>query len=56
VEQKVDMGSAPATIALLDGNIRVRISGAELIRLAESKSALSYGKISKTRTTVNGYK
>jgi pseudouridine-5'-phosphate glycosidase len=41
MEKKVrDTGATPATIALLDGKIRVGLSDAELIRLAESDSAL----------------
>jgi len=41
MEQQVrDFGATPATVALLDGEIRIGLSDEELVRLSESDSAL----------------
>ncbi len=39
-----DAGANPATVALLDGEIRVGLSDAELVRLADSDSALKISR------------
>jgi pseudouridine-5'-phosphate glycosidase len=48
MEQQVrDFGATPATIALLDGEIRIGLSDDELVRLSDSDSALPTGRFAK---------
>ena len=42
-----DNGATPATVALLDGKIRIGLSDLELIRLSESQSTLPTGQLLK---------
>jgi pseudouridine-5'-phosphate glycosidase len=46
-KQVRDAGSIPATVALLDGKIRLGLSDVELVRLSESDSPLPTGRFAK---------